>query len=67
MTALTYKDHIQPEPKSAIVFHFLQHRRSSDDLEFSDLGRDPRFLPAWWLWPVLAVAVTLTVWIANVL
>jgi hypothetical protein len=29
---------------------------SSDlvDFEFSDFGRDPRFLPGWWIVPLLA-------------
>lgn len=29
------------------------------DLEFSDFGRSPRFLPGWWIAPALAVAVLL--------
>lgn len=29
----------------------------SDDLEFSEYGRDPRFGPAWWIMPALLIAV----------
>ena len=32
------------------------------DLEFSDYGRDPRFLPGWWVVPALFGA-PLTVWL----
>ena len=32
-----------------------QHPERSDDLEFSDFGRDPRYPPVWWLLPILVV------------
>ena len=32
-----------------------QREEASDDLEFSDLGRDPRYPPAWWILPILVV------------
>jgi hypothetical protein len=31
-------------------------REGTDDLEFSDFGRDPRYPPAWWILPLLILA-----------
>lgn len=36
------------------------------DLEFSDWGRDPRFLPGWWIVPGMLLANALTVWAAAI-
>ena len=30
--------------------------RAAEDLEFSETGRDPRFLPGWFIVPTLAAA-----------
>jgi hypothetical protein len=38
-------------------------RLISDDLEFSEYGRDPRFGPAWWLMPVLLLVV---IWVGAI-
>ena len=37
------------------------------DLEFSDCGRDPRFLPGWWIVPGMLLATALTAWAAATL
>lgn len=49
------------------MFEPLPERSYLDELEFSDYGRDARFLPAWWILPVLALATMFAVWIARVL
>ena len=41
--------------KSAVDSNNPQHQDRSDELEFSDLGRDPRYPPAWWILPILLV------------
>ena len=40
--------------------HDLGTREDMFDLEFSDCGRDPRFLPGWWIVPGLLLAAALT-------
>ena len=37
------------------------------DLEFSDYGRDPRFMPGWWILPGVLIGAALTVFIAGTL
>ena len=34
-----------------------QSRYDLDELEWSDYGRDPRFLPGWWIVPMCFLAV----------
>jgi hypothetical protein len=42
-----------------------QSRYDPTELEFSDYGRDPRFLPGWWIIPMCFVAL-LSVWVCVV-
>jgi hypothetical protein len=35
------------------------------DLEFSDYGRDPRFLPGWWIFPGMLIGAALASWVAG--
>ena len=37
------------------------------DLEFSDLGRDPRFLPGWWIVPLLVPSLATTSFLLSLL
>jgi hypothetical protein len=41
-----------------------QETESLLDLEFSDYGRDPRFLPGWWV-PASLLVLPFLIWIAN--
>ena len=41
--------------RAATDSKYPQHQERSDDLEFSDFGRDPRYPPAWWILPILVV------------
>ena len=34
-----------------------RHPFHEEDLEFSEYGRDPRFLPGWWLAPVFILGM----------
>ncbi len=36
------------------------------DLEFSDYGRDPRFVPGWWILPGTCLSVVL-IWAASMI
>ena len=49
--------------------HYLPPRDVADlaELEFGDYGRDPRFLPGWWILPGLLLGVPLMVWIVSLL
>jgi len=42
-----------------------QTQRNLIDLEFSDYGRDPRFLQGWWILPGLLVGAGLAAWAAG--
>ena len=43
---LTPAEHVQKPPLAAPSCNDL------DELEFGDYGRDPRFLPGWWIVPM---------------
>jgi hypothetical protein len=40
----------------------IQSRYDLNELECSDYGRDPRFLPGWWIVPMCFIAL-LGVWV----
>lgn len=40
----------------------IQCRFDLTELEFSEYGRDPRFLPGWWIVPLCFVALV-SVWV----
>ena len=48
--------------------HYLPAREAADlaELEFGDWGRDPRFLPGWWILPGLLLGISL-IWIVSLL
>ena len=54
---------------------YMKPRRTRDletqediiDLEFSEYGRDPRFLPGWWILPGMLLGTALTAWAAATL
>ena len=62
------KQGVLPRPGQSATVHYLP-RRYTDlaDLEFSELGRDPRFLPGWWLLPALLLSATCIAGIASLL
>ena len=62
------KKGVLPAPGQSASIHYLP-RRYVDlaDLEFSEHGRDPRFLPGWWLLPTLLLGSTCIVGIATLL
>ena len=62
------KQGVLPWPGQSATVHYLP-RLYPDlaDLEFSELGRDPRFLPGWWLLPALLVSSTCIAGIASLL
>jgi hypothetical protein len=37
------------------------------DFEFGDYGRDPRFVPGWWILPGICLSAVLIVWAASVI
>jgi hypothetical protein len=37
------------------------------NLEFSDYGRDPRFVSGWWMLPGLCLSAALIVWAASMI
>ena len=55
-------------PRRSARVHYLPPREVVDlaELEFSDWGRDPRFLPGWWILPGLLLGASL-IWIASLL
>ena len=50
-----HDDDAGKKPTKARDSHSPQRPERSDDLEFSDFGRDPRYPPVWWLLPILVV------------
>ena len=40
----------------------IQSRFNLTELEFSEYGRDPRFLPGWWILPTCLLTV-ISVWV----
>ena len=62
------KQGVLPWPGQSATVHYLP-RLYADlaDLEFSELGRDPRFLPGWWLLPALLLSSTCIAGIASLL
>jgi len=62
------KQGVLPAPGQSASIHYLP-RRYVDlaDLEFSEHGRDPRFLPGWWLLPALLLGSTCIAGIATLL
>ena len=62
------KQGVLPWPGQSATVHYLP-RRYLDlaDLEFSEHGRDPRFLPGWWLLPALLLSSTCIAGIASLL
>ena len=55
-------------PRRFARVHYLPPREVADlgELEFGDCGRDPRFLPGWWILPGLLLGVSL-IWIVSLL
>ena len=55
-------------PRRSARVHYLPPREVADlaELEFGDWGRDPRFLPGWWILPGLLLGVSL-IWIVSLL
>ena len=49
---------IFPRPRPSAAVHHLPRRQGEDlaGLEFGDRGRDPRFLPGWWILPGLLLS-----------
>lgn len=52
----------RPSPRRTVV-------ASSDliDLEFSEHGRDPRFLPGWWIVPLLVPSLATIYFVVSLL
>lgn len=62
------KQGVLPWPGQAATVHYLPRRYLNlADLEFSEHGRDPRFLPGWWLLPSLLLGSTCIAGIASLL
>ena len=66
---LHVKDGVFLTPMRSATVHCLARREAEylSDLEFSDYGRDPRFLPGWWISPGLLLGFSLIFWIARLL
>lgn len=45
--------------ESSNVIEMPANEQSLIDLEFSDIGRDPRFISGWWILPVAFAAFAL--------
>ena len=56
-------------PRRFARVHYLPPRDVADlaELEFGDCGRDPRFLPGWWILPGLLLGLLLMIWIVTLL
>jgi len=56
-------------PRRLARIHYLPTREVADlaELEFGEYGRDPRFLPGWWILPGLLVGFPLMIWVVSLL
>lgn len=56
-------------PRRLARVHYLPHCDVVDlaELEFGDYGRDPRFLPGWWVLPGFLLGLPLMIWIVSLL
>jgi hypothetical protein len=54
-------------PRRSARVYYLPPREVIDlaELEFGDYGRDPRFLPGWWILPTLLLGSALMIWIVS--
>jgi hypothetical protein len=54
-------------PRRSARVRYLPPREVTDlaELEFGDHGRDPRFLPGWWILPTLLLGFALMIWIVS--
>ena len=54
-------------PRRFARVHYLPPRGVADsaELEFGDCGRDPRFLPGWWILPGLLLGLPVMIWVVS--
>ena len=59
-----------PKPIAQPREDIAQPREDLEDLidfEFGDYGRDPRFVPGWWILPGICLSAVLMVWAVSVI
>jgi hypothetical protein len=55
----------EKRPRRQRIVRVPGRRPTSEDLEFSDYGRDPHFSPGWWLVPFAVIAMVLSIWLLS--
>ena len=57
----------RPRRFARVRYLLRQETADAAELEFGDCGRDPRFLPGWWILPGLLLGLPLMIWIVSLL